>query len=72
MDDAYIAINNGDNFTIEQDPDGYPAVKIENTAFLEEPRWLLARVAGNHDRYSTINALIDALTTLRDESEEHR
>lgn len=66
MDDDYISISNGDHFTVEPDTDGYPAVKIQNTVFVEEPRWLLMRVAGTHDRTAAINQLIAALTELRD------
>lgn len=66
MDDDYISINNDDAFTVELDADGYPAVRIQSTAFIERPRWLLMRVAGEQDRATAINRLIAALTELRD------
>lgn len=66
MDEDYISIQNGDRFTVEKDVDGYPAIKIQNTVWVEEPRWLLMRVAGPHDRATSIDELIRALTELRD------
>lgn len=69
MDEDYISIQNGDRFTVEKDPDGYRAIKIQNTAWVEEPRWLLMRVAGQHDRQTAIDELIHALTELRDVQE---
>ena len=41
MDDG-INITYGDGFTVARDYDGYVAVKIQNTAFVEDPRWITA------------------------------
>lgn len=64
--DDGIVIDNGDHFTIEKNSDGEPCIKIQNTAWVEEPRWLLFAVAGKHDRRAAIDELIGALTELRD------
>lgn len=65
-DDEGIVINNGDQFTVEKDSDGEPIIKIQNMAWVEEPRWLSVAVAGKHDRITAINELIYALEQLRD------
>lgn len=40
MDDDFISIEPGDRFEVAEDEDGYPAVRIQNTAFEEAPRWI--------------------------------
>lgn len=71
MDDDYINIANGDTFTLAPDPygDGAWCIKIQNTVWVEDPRWLLFSVAGAYDRKQSINQLIDALTELRDRTD---
>jgi hypothetical protein len=63
MDPEYISITPEYTFTVQNDPDGYPAVKIENKVFVEAPRWL---IFSSDERSAQIDALIDALTALRD------
>ncbi|MBF4563401.1 hypothetical protein ITJ43_14810 [Microbacterium sp. VKM Ac-2870] len=65
-DEDVLVIANGDHFTVEKNSDGDPCIKIQNTAWVEDPRWLLIAVAGKHDRRARINELIGALTELRD------
>ncbi|GLU61585.1 hypothetical protein [Paenarthrobacter ureafaciens] len=65
MDETYISIEPGDEFVVTDDTDGYPAVKIQNKAFVEDPRWLLFNSPGP-DQNRRINELIYALTQLRD------
>lgn len=67
MSDSII-IENGDHFTVVPDPDSADGrvIKIENTVWIQEPRWFGFAVAGKHDRAAAINELIDALTKLRD------
>lgn len=66
MDDDYISIQPGDHFTVEKDDDGYPAIKIENTVWVESPRWLLFHVGTRENRSQAIDELIGALVQLRD------
>lgn len=66
MDDVYISIQNGDRFTVEPNTDGDLAIKIQNTVWVEDPRWIFVSVAGAHDRAAAIDELIAALTQLRD------
>lgn len=65
MDEDYISIGPGDTITLSTDPDGYPAVKIQDTVFGGAPRWILSPFSG-HDQAARLDALIDALTQLRD------
>lgn len=65
MDDDYISIGPGDTITVTEDPDGYPAIKIQDTVFEEEPRWLLFHFPGG-DQATRIDELIGALVELRD------
>jgi hypothetical protein len=60
-----LIIDRGDGFTVTTDGDGYPAVRIQNKAFVEEPRWLACYVTGP-DRRRYLDELIDALVELRD------
>lgn len=66
MDETYISIQNGDHFTVEKNEDGAPAIKIQNTVWVEDPRWIFINVAGAHDRYQAIEELIAALVEVRD------
>lgn len=71
MDEDYISIQNGDRFTVENDVDGRPAIKIQNTVWVEGPRWLLFGSVGGKDRRAeVINELIEALIELRDAKEQ--
>lgn len=65
MDETHISIGPGDGFVVTRDTDGYPAVKIQNKAFVEDSRWLLFNSPGP-DQGRRINELIYALTQLRD------
>lgn len=66
MGHEYISITPEYAFTVQEAPeDGDLAVKIENRVFEEAPRWL---IFSNDERSAQIDALIDALTELRDAS----
>jgi hypothetical protein len=65
MDDDYISIGPGDECTVENDIDGYPAIRIQNRVWVEPPRWLLFGAA-DHDRDLHIDRLISALEQLRE------
>ena len=60
-----LIIDRGDHCVLATDSDGFPAIRIQNAAFVEEPRWLGCYVTGP-DRSRYINELIDALVQLRD------
>lgn len=64
MDEA-ITVTNGDKIKFATDPDGYPAVRIENAAFVEAPRWISFGVIGKHDTIRAVDDMIHALTTVR-------
>lgn len=65
MGDDYINIGPGDECTVENDVDGYPAIRIQNRAWVEAPRWLLFGYPdGDRDMY--IDRLITALEQLRE------
>lgn len=64
-----ITLSWGDACTVDTDEDGRLAVKIQNTAFVEEPRWLGCEVRGG-DRAMYLNRLIWALEELRDKGEK--
>lgn len=68
MHEDHIAVGPGDTFTVTPSPDGYPAIRIENAAFVEDGRWLLFNFPG-HDQRTRIDTLIRALTQLRDASQ---
>lgn len=65
MYDESITISPGDTFTVGTDEDGYPAIKIQNTVWIEPARRLRF---GHHDgdQAARLNELIDALVELRD------
>jgi hypothetical protein len=64
-----LDIGRGDTFTVARDFDGFPAVRIQNTAFVEEPRWLTCSITGP-DRQHYLDDLIHALVQLRDTTPE--
>lgn len=63
MDHEYISITPEYAFTVQESPDGDLAVKIENRVFVEAPRWLIFSTS---ERNAQIDALVGALTALRD------
>lgn len=63
MDHEYISITPEYGFTVQESPDGDLAVKIVNAVFEEAPRWL---IFSSDERSAQIDALIGALTALRD------
>lgn len=63
MDHEYISITPEYAFTVQESPDGDLAVKIENRVFVEAPRWL---IFSTDERNAQIDALVGALTALRD------
>lgn len=66
MNEENIVITNGDRITIVNDEDGEAAICIQNTVWVEDPRFILFGVAGKHDREAAINELIYALERVRD------
>ena len=60
-----IRIDYADGFSVVPDEDGELAVRIQNKAFVEEPRWITCAVVGG-DRERYLNELIWALEELRD------
>jgi len=66
VDDDIINLTNGDKITVEKNPNGDLAVKVENAVWVEPPRWIEVSVHGKHDREQLINDLIGALEQLRD------
>lgn len=63
MDNECISITPEYAFTVQESPDGDLAVKIENRVFVEAPRWL---IFSTDERNAQIDALVGALTALRD------
>lgn len=64
MDDG-INITYGDGFTVARDYDGYVAVKIQNTAFVEDPRWITAS-GYDYDLEQNVRDLAAALVKMAD------
>ncbi|MGP5015569.1 hypothetical protein ACTXJX_17400 [Glutamicibacter ardleyensis] len=63
-----INIQPGDTFKVTKDLDGYQAIKIMNTVWVEEPSWLtIGHINGDQRRQ--LDELIHALQQLRDSSE---
>lgn len=64
MEETLITVDYGDKISVAPNLDGEAAVKIENTAFVESPRWISVGMTGE-DRRRAIDELIDALNQLR-------
>jgi len=64
MSDA-LSITNGDQVKVAKNEDGYPAIRIQNTVWVEEPRWINFSVAGKRDNLRAVDDMLHALTTLR-------
>ena len=60
-----LSITYGDEFAVTNDSDGNRAIRIQNGAFVEDPRWLRVEIVGG-DRRRYIGELIGALEELRD------
>lgn len=69
--EEHLHIDYGDGFTVTDDEDGDLAVKVQNRAFVEEPRWISCGVRGG-DRERYLNELIWALEELRDRTCDKR
>lgn len=60
-----LRITFGDSFDVQADDDGYPAVRVRNSAFVEEPRWITA--SGYHpDLEDNVRELAYALLEMAD------
>ena len=70
MDDG-INITYGDGFTVARDCDGYVAVKIQNTAFVEDPRWVTAS-GYDYDLERNVRDLAAALVKMADRMARER
>lgn len=65
MDEEKIYITPGDTFEVVKDYDGYNAIRIQNSVWVEDPRWLhFGAIDG--DKRRQIDGLIDSLVKLRD------
>lgn len=70
-DDEQLAVSLGDRFSVEWRTDlECWAVRIENGAWVEAPRWLICDLTGG-DRARYIDALIGALVELREKGDGH-
>jgi len=58
-------IERGDKFTVTKDYDGYDAVKVTNSVWVEEPRWITVS-AEDSDQEESVRSLANALTRLAD------
>lgn len=63
--DQGISITYGDAVKVARDYDGYVAVKIQNTAFVEDPRWITAS-GYDHDLEQNVRDLARALVKMAD------
>ena len=59
-----ITINPGETFTVAPNVDCDRAIRIQNAAFVAEPRWLTINIGGG-GRERHLRDLISALTELR-------
>lgn len=65
--DERIMLDVGDEVAVEYDRYlEMPVIRIQNSAFVEKPRWLACAVTGEHDRARAIDELIWALQELKD------
>lgn len=66
MREQWIGVEPGDTFTVAEDEDGYPAVRIANRVWAgEENRWITASGFG-HDAERDVRALAAALIKMAD------
>ncbi|MGP9651970.1 hypothetical protein ACT3TP_15970 [Glutamicibacter sp. AOP38-B1-38] len=64
MEQEGLYVEYGDTFKVTKDPDGYKAIRVNNSAWVEEPRWLhFGNIDG--DKRRLIEDLIYALEQLR-------
>lgn len=63
--DEGINITYGDKAKVARDYDGYVAVRIQNTAFVEDPRWITAS-GYDYDLEENVRNLARALMTMAD------
>ena len=60
-----LVLERGDQPKATHDTDGYPAVKLQNRAFVEEPRWITAS-ATDHDMEWLVRDLAQQLLDMAD------
>ncbi len=61
---SYVRIEPGDQAEFAEDEDGYPAVRIENRVWVQEPQWI-AFSGGGYDAQRRVTELIEALELVR-------
>lgn len=60
-----LQVNLGDRFKATKDEDGYPAVKVWNAVWVEEPRWITAS-ALSADQEQNVRDLAAQLVAMAD------
>ena len=66
-----LQVNLGDKFKASRDYDGYPAVRVQNSAWVEEPRWITASSTGS-DQEQNVRDLAAALLRMADDMNRMR
>lgn len=70
--EQWVGIEHGDTFTVTEDQDGYPAVRIDNSVWAgEEDRWITTAGVGR-DAERNIRLLSEALAQMADAMVEQR
>ena len=66
-----MQVNLGDKFKAARDSDGYPAVRVQNSAWVEEPRWITGSSTGS-DQEQNVRDLAAALLRMADDMNRMR
>jgi hypothetical protein len=66
VSEMVLTIGDGDQFTVERGPCGELAIRVQDGALTEVPRWVRSSVTGRDDRRRTLDQLIHVLSHLRD------
>ena len=70
--EQWVGIEHGDTFTVAEDQDGYPAVRIDGTVWAgEEDRWITCAGTGR-DAERNVRLLAEALSKMADAMAEQR
>lgn len=72
MREQWVGVEHGDTFTVTEDQDGYPAVRIDSRVWAgEEDRWITCAGTG-HDAERDVRALAAALVKMADAMAKER
>lgn len=64
--EQWVGIEHGDTFTVTDDQDGYPGVRIDSSVWAgEEDRWITCSGTGR-DAERDVRALAEALSRMAD------